>query len=155
MESNENAQNIEQTAAINNETQNQKIYYSNGIVTIGSNFWTTKSDSALDAVDVVIPKKSVSFAGRVRHIAIIWFILAAIALYLGIQEASKSGWDRITTIMYIEFVSSIIFLILGFAKSYDKVVVETHCGDGGFKLPLSWNETKDCLEAIKKCLNDK
>lgn len=26
MESNENAQNVEQTAAINNETQNQKIY---------------------------------------------------------------------------------------------------------------------------------
>lgn len=148
MESNENVQ-----STVNNETQNQKIYYSNGIVTIGSNFWTIKSDGALDAIDVVIPKNSVSFAGQVRHIAIIWFILALIALNVGIfYDGDYMTGDLIK---WINFSLAVISFILGFAKSYNKVVVETHCGDGGFKLPLSWSETKDCLEAIKKCLNDK
>ncbi len=155
MESNENSQNVEQTAAINNETLKQKIYYSNGSVIIGSNFWTIKSEGTFDAVNVVIPKNSVSFAGQVRHVAIIWFILAVIALMLGYTEASKSGWDRDKIKMYIEFLAAIVFFILGCVKSYKKVVVETHCGDGGFKLPLSWSETTDCLNAIKKCLNDK
>ncbi len=146
METNENVQSVEQTAAISNETLKQKIYYSNGAVIIGSNFWTIKREGKFDAADVAIPKNSVSFAGRVKHVAIVYFILALLAFTVGVVWEEYLG---------ISFILAAIFVILGIVKSYDKVIVETHCGDGGFKLPLSRSETTACMDAIKKCLNDK
>ena len=151
MKSNENAQYVEQTAALNNETLKQKIYYSNGSVTIGSAFWTIKYKSIFDTYDVVVPRESVFYVGRVKHIAIGWFLLTALAL-IAIFICSKEGiWDGCT----IAFSLALIFAFIGMSKSYNYTAVFLHNCTRHFVLPISWGEVKDCMDGVKKCLNNK